>query len=197
MLYKKVKRVIDLTLSILALLFLFPILFVLALLIRMKMGGPVLFCQIRPGLRGKLFKMYKFRTMIDAPEGVVITDEARITNLGRILRATSLDELPELLNVIRGDMSLIGPRPLLVEYLAHYSDDQKRRHDVLPGITGLAQVRGRNKLSWKNKFKYDIFYVDNIGLSLDILILFETISTVLLKKGFLSHGEERKFGVKK
>ena len=193
MLYIKAKRIIDLTVSISALLFLFPILLVLALLIRMKMGGPVLFCQIRPGLSGKLFKMYKFRTMLDAQDGV-ISDEARITNLGRVLRSTSLDELPELLNVIRGDMSLIGPRPLLVEYLPHYSNDQKRRHDVLPGITGLAQVRGRNKLTWKNKFRYDIFYVDNIGLSLDILILIETISTVLLKKGFISHGEESKFG---
>jgi lipopolysaccharide/colanic/teichoic acid biosynthesis glycosyltransferase len=193
MLYKRIKRAIDLALSITALLFLLPILLVVALLVRLNMGRPVLFCQLRPGLSGKLFKMYKFRTMLDAPEGVVISDEARITKLGRILRSTSLDELPEFLNVIKGEMSLVGPRPLLVEYLAHYSQFQKRRHDVLPGITGLAQVRGRNNLTWNNKFRYDIFYVEHKSISFDIQILFETISVVFFRKGFRFHGELKKF----
>jgi len=194
MLYKKVKRVIDLVLSITALFFLLPILLVVALLVRLNMGGPVLFCQLRPGLSGKLFKMYKFRTMLDAPEGVVVSDEARITKLGRILRATSLDELPELMNVIKGDMSLIGPRPLLVEYLNEYTATQMRRHEVLPGISGLAQVKGRNNLSWNSKFRYDVFYVEHIGWQIDLLILLATVKVVLLRTGFRSHGEDKKFG---
>ena len=194
MLYKKVKRVIDLALSITALLFLLPILLLVALLVRLTMGGPVLFCQLRPGLSGKLFEMYKFRTMLDAPEGFVMDDEARITKLGRFLRSTSLDELPELINVIRGDMSLIGPRPLLVEYLNNYSATQMRRHEVLPGISGLAQVKGRNNLTWNSKFRYDVFYVDHIGWQIDLIILLATIKVVLLRSGFRSHGEAKKFG---
>jgi lipopolysaccharide/colanic/teichoic acid biosynthesis glycosyltransferase len=194
MLYKKVKRVIDLALSITALLFLLPILLLVALLVRLNMGGPVLFCQLRPGLSGKLFEMYKFRTMLDAPEGFVMDDEARITKLGRFLRSTSLDELPELINVIRGDMSLIGPRPLLVEYLNNYSATQMRRHEVLPGISGLAQVKGRNNLTWNSKFRYDVFYVDHIGWQIDLIILLATIKVVLLRSGFRSHGEAKKFG---
>jgi lipopolysaccharide/colanic/teichoic acid biosynthesis glycosyltransferase len=194
MLYKKVKRVIDLAISITALLFLLPILLVVALLVRLNMGGPVLFCQLRPGLSGKLFEMYKFRTMHDAPEGVVVSDEARITKLGRILRATSLDELPELINVIKGDMSLIGPRPLLVEYLNKYTATQMRRHEVLPGISGLAQVKGRNNLTWNSKFRYDVFYVGHIGWRIDLVILIATAKVVLLRSGFRSHGEDKKFG---
>jgi lipopolysaccharide/colanic/teichoic acid biosynthesis glycosyltransferase len=194
MLYKKVKRVIDLALSITALLFLLPILLVVALLVLLNMGGPVLFCQLRPGLSGKLFEMYKFRTMLDAPEGVVVSDEARITKLGRFLRATSIDELPELLNVIKGDMSLIGPRPLLVEYLSKYSAIQMRRHEVLPGISGLAQVKGRNNLTWNSKFRYDVFYVEHIGWRIDLMILLATVKVVLLRSGFRSHGEAKKFG---
>jgi lipopolysaccharide/colanic/teichoic acid biosynthesis glycosyltransferase len=194
MLYKKVKRVIDLTLSITALLVLMPILLVVALLVRLNMGGPVLFCQLRPGLSGKLFEMYKFRSMLDAHEGDVISDEARITKLGRFLRATSLDELPELLNVIKGDMSLIGPRPLLVEYLDQYTATQMRRHEVLPGISGLAQVKGRNNLTWNSKFRYDVFYVEHIGWRIDLLILLATVKVVLLRSGFRSHGEDKKFG---
>ena len=194
MLYKKVKRVIDLALSITALLFLSPILLAVALLVLLNMGGPVLFCQLRPGLSGKLFEMYKFRTMLDAPEGVVVSDEARITKLGRILRATSLDELPELMNVIKGDMSLIGPRPLLVEYLNKYTATQMRRHEVLPGISGLAQVKGRNNLTWNSKFRYDVFYVEHIGWRIDLMILLATVKVVLLRSGFRSHGEDKKFG---
>ena len=194
MLYKKVKRVIDLALSITALLFLLPILLVVALLVRLNMGAPVLFCQLRPGLSGKLFEMYKFRTMLDAPVGVIVSDEARITKLGRFLRATSLDELPELMNVIKGDMSLIGPRPLLIEYLNKYTATQMRRHEVLPGISGLAQVKGRNNLTWNSKFRYDVFYVEHIGWRIDLMILLATVKVVLLRSGFRSHGEAKKFG---
>jgi lipopolysaccharide/colanic/teichoic acid biosynthesis glycosyltransferase len=194
MLYKKVKRVIDLTLSITALFFLLPFLLVVALMIRLFMGGPILFCQLRPGFSGKLFEMYKFRTMLDSPEGVVLSDEARITNLGKFLRATSIDELPELINVIKGDMSLIGPRPLLVEYLNKYTATQMRRHEVLPGISGLAQVKGRNNLSWNSKFRYDVFYVDHIGWRIDLMIILATVKVVLLRSGFRSHGEAKKFG---
>ena len=194
MLYKKVKRIIDLALSITALLFLLPILLVVALLVRLNMGGPVLFCQLRPGLSGKLFEMYKFRTMLDAPEGFVTGDEARITKLGGFLRSTSLDELPELINVIRGDMSLIGPRPLLVEYLNNYSATQMRRHEVLPGISGLAQVKGRNNLTWNSKFRYDVFYVDHIGWQIDLMIMLSTVKVVFLRSGFRAHGEPKKFG---
>jgi len=194
MLYKKVKRVIDLALSITALLFLLPILLSVALLVRLNMGGPVLFCQLRPGLSGKLFEMYKFRTMLDATEEVALSDEARITKLGRFLRATSIDELPELMNVIKGDMSLIGPRPLLVDYLNKYTATQMRRHEVLPGISGLAQVKGRNNLSWNSKFRYDVFYVDHICWRIDLMILLATVKVVLLRSGFRSHGEAKKFG---
>jgi len=194
MLYKKVKRLIDLALSITALFFLLPIFLVVGLLVRLNMGGPIFFCQIRPGLSGNLFEMYKFRTMLDSPEGLVLSDESRITKLGSFLRATSIDELPELLNVIKGDMSLIGPRPLLVEYLDKYSVTQMRRHEVLPGISGLAQIKGRNNLTWNSKFRYDVFYVDHIGWRIDLMILLATIKVVLLRSGFRSHGEAKKFG---
>ncbi|MBM4231166.1 MAG: sugar transferase, partial [Gammaproteobacteria bacterium] len=140
------------------------------------------------------FEMYKFRTMIDAPRGIELSDEARITSLGRFLRGSSLDELPELFNVIRGQMSLVGPRPLLMEYLEKYTSTQMRRHDALPGITGLAQVRGRNTLSWRHKFKYDLFYVEKRSLLFDLQIIIETISVVFLRIGFRSHGEPKKFG---
>jgi lipopolysaccharide/colanic/teichoic acid biosynthesis glycosyltransferase len=194
MLYKKIKRVIDLSLSISALLLLFPIFIFVGLLVRQSMGGPVIFCQLRPGLNGKLFEMYKFRTMLDATETDVLSDEVRITKLGRILRSTSLDELPELVNVIKGDMSLIGPRPLLVEYLNKYTATQMRRHEVLPGISGLAQIKGRNNLTWNSKFRYDVFYVDNIGWQIDLMIFIATVKVVLFRSGFRSHGESKKFG---
>lgn len=138
--------------------------------------------------------MYKFRTMIQPDPVKPMTDEERITPLGRWLRATSLDELPELINVIKGEMSLVGPRPLLVDYLDRYTDKEMRRHHVLPGVTGLAQVRGRNNLSWKNKFRYDVFYADKANFMFDLQILYETVSTVIFRKGFRSHGEEKRFG---
>jgi sugar transferase EpsL len=192
--YEKLKRTIDLVISITALVFLAPLIFGLYLLILFNMGGAVVFRQFRPGLRGRAFEMYKFRTMIDPPCDVSLSDEARITSLGRFLRGSSLDELPELFNVIKGEMSLVGPRPLLMEYLEKYTPTQMRRHDVLPGITGLAQVRGRNNLSWRHKFKYDLFYVEKRSLLFDLRIIFETIAVVFLRTGFRSHGERKKFG---
>ncbi|MGQ0708807.1 MAG: sugar transferase [Rhodoferax sp.] len=192
--YKIIKRAIDLLVSFAALLLLAPVFLVVALLVRINMGGPVIFRQFRPGLNGKTFEMYKFRTMVIAPQGSELSDEARITRLGRFLRASSLDELPELLNVIKGDMSLIGPRPLLIEYLGRYSETQMRRHEVLPGVTGLAQVKGRNKLTWNSKFRYDVFYVDHLNWKLDSIILLGTIKVVLFRSGFRTHGEANKFG---
>ena len=192
--YEKLKRTIDLVISITALVFLAPLIFALYLLILLNMGGGPVFRQFRPGLRGRPFEMYKFRTMIDPPCDNALSDEARITSLGRFLRGSSLDELPELFNVFKGQMSLVGPRPLLMEYLGKYTPTQMRRHDVLPGITGLAQVRGRNNLSWRHKFKYDLFYVKKRSLLLDFRIIFETIVVVFLRTGFRSHGEQKKFG---
>lgn len=161
--------------------------------IRLVMGKGVIFSQLRPGFKGKIFKMYKFRTMIPTDPKFDKSDEERITNLGKWLRATSLDELPELFNVIKGDMSLVGPRPLLVDYLKKYTPTEMRRHEALPGITGLAQVRGRNKLSWRNKFRYDVFYVDQKNFLFDLQILFETVMVVLFRRGFRSHGELKRF----
>jgi sugar transferase EpsL len=196
MLYEKTKRTIDLVVSMTALVFLAPLILMLSLTILLNMGGPVVFRQFRPGLRGRPFEMYKFRTMIDPSSNIVLSDEARITSLGRFLRGSSLDELPELLNVVRGNMSLVGPRPLLMEYLEKYTPTQMRRHDVLPGITGLAQVRGRNNLSWRHKFKYDLFYVEKRSLLFDLRIIIETIAVVFLRTGFRPHGEPTKFGQK-
>jgi len=164
---------------------------VLALLIRVRMGSPVIFGQVRPGLRGKPFRMIKFRTMLDAvdAQGNPLPDDQRLTRLGSFLRSTSLDELPELWNVLKGDMSLVGPRPLLMEYLPLYSPEQARRHDVRPGVTGWAQVNGRNALSWDEKFKLDVWYVDNQSLWLDIKILFMTVKKVLVREGISAEGE--------
>lgn len=197
MLHKKTKRIIDLIIALLALIVLSPVLIILSLIIKMSMGGRVLFIQSRPGRDCKIFRMYKFRTMIPEDPLVPRTVEERITKLGVWMRATSLDELPELFNVIKGEMSLIGPRPLLIEYLENYTLTQMRRHEVLPGITGLAQVRGRNDLSWRNKFRYDVFYVDKANLQLDLRVLYETVYIVLFRTGFRSYGEPMKFGEEK
>lgn len=187
------KKIFDMTLSLVAIVALFPLLIIIAIAIKLAMGGGVIFAQPRPGLNGKIFTMYKFRTMSAVDPGVNKSDNERITKLGKWLRASSLDELPELFNVMKGDMSLVGPRPLLVDYLKRYSPVEMRRHEVLPGITGLAQVRGRNYLSWRNKFKYDIFYVDHKNFFLDLQILFETVMVVLLRRGFRAHGELQRF----
>lgn len=185
---KLIKRFMDFLIAALSIIIFSPLLIILAILVRVKLGGPVIFKQERPGLNGKVFKLYKFRTMTDAKDenGNLLDDEYRLTSFGKKLRSTSLDELPELYNILKGDMSIVGPRPLLVKYLPLYNDEQKRRHDVRPGLTGLAQVSGRNAITWTEKFNKDIEYVDNISLGLDISIFFKTIYCVLKKEGINS-----------
>ncbi|PCK33602.1 sugar transferase [Pseudoalteromonas piscicida] len=185
------KRAFDLFVSVVALTALFPVIIVVALLIRVKLGSPVLFIQERPGLGGHTFKMLKFRTMRDDRDssGNLLTDEQRMTPFGAFLRSTSLDELPGLFNVITGDMSLVGPRPLLVQYLPLYNKEQARRHNVRPGITGWAQVNGRNAISWEDKFRLDVWYVDNQSFWLDIKILLLTVKKVVARDGITGHGE--------
>jgi sugar transferase EpsL len=179
------KRVFDLLAVILTAPLWLPVLAVVALLVRLKLGSPVFFRQARPGYRERIFELIKFRTMTDARDvaGRLLPDSARLTPFGRWLRATSLDELPELLNVLRGEMSLVGPRPLLVEYLPRYSPEQRRRHEVRPGLTGWCQINGRNALSWEQKFALDIWYVDHRSLWLDLRILVMTIWQVLARRG--------------
>jgi sugar transferase EpsL len=179
------KRIVDVVGAMLALLLLAPAMLVLALIIRRLMGAPVLFGQLRPGLHGKPFTIYKFRTMGDLCDahGRILTDEQRLTRFGRFLRSTSLDELPELWNVVKGEMSLVGPRPLLLQYLDRYTPEQARRHDVPPGITGWAQVNGRNALRWEEKFELDVWYVDHWSLWLDLRILWNTLAKVLKREG--------------
>ena len=186
-----VKRVFDLVAASLALLMLALPLLALAWLIRRKLGSPVLFRQVRPGLHGKPFTMVKFRTMTDerGPDGALLPDVQRLTPFGRFLRASSLDELPELWNVLKGDMSLVGPRPLLMEYLPLYTPEQARRHEVRPGITGWAQVNGRNAISWADKFALDVWYVDHRSLWLDVQILWRTVRKVLVRDGISAAGE--------
>ena len=178
---QKIKRVIDFILALIGLMLASPILLIVAILVKMKLGSPILFRQQRVGLNGEIFEMVKFRTMRDATdlEGNLLPDEERLTKFGQLLRKTSLDELPELWNVLKGDMSLVGPRPLLVEYLPLYSEEQMKRHHVRPGITGYAQVNGRNNISWTKKFELDVYYVENFSLWLDIKILFQTVAKVL------------------
>lgn len=185
------KQLFDFVVALLVLIIFAPVLLLLVYLIRKHLGTPVFFTQDRPGLNGKVFKMVKFRTMTSACDdnGNLLPDEQRLTRLGRFLRSTSLDELPELWNVLKGEMSLVGPRPLLVEYLPLYSAEQARRHDVRPGITGWAQVNGRNAISWEQKFKLDVWYVDNRSLWLDIRILFLTVKKVLVRDGINQQGE--------
>lgn len=185
------KRAMDLVGALAALVLLSPVLAVLCILVRSKLGSPVFFRQVRPGIEGRPFNMVKFRTMTDerGPDGALLPDDQRLTALGAWLRSTSLDELPELFNVLKGDMSLVGPRPLLMDYLSLYNDRQARRHEVRPGITGWAQINGRNALSWEEKFELDVWYVDNRSLWLDIKILFKTVLQVLKRDG-ISHGEE-------
>jgi len=188
---KVIKRIIDILISGIALIILSPIILILYILVKSKLGSPVFFSQERPGKDGKIFKMYKFRSMTDAKDenGNLLPDEVRLTSFGRKLRSTSLDELPELWNIFKGDMSIIGPRPLLVQYLPRYTEEQSHRHDIRPGLTGLAQVSGRNALSWEDKFKYDIEYVNNVSLSLDIKIFFRTVKAVLTHEGISAAGE--------
>lgn len=184
------KRLFDIVTTLLAAPLLIPVALLVALSVRLSLGSPVLFVQTRPGLNGKPFDMVKFRTMRDArgPDGRLLPDEQRLTGLGRFLRATSLDELPEFWNVLKGDMSLVGPRPLLMEYLPLYSPEQARRHQVRPGITGWAQINGRNALTWEEKFAHDVWYVDNRSLWLDIRILARTLAGALTGHGISAPG---------
>lgn len=186
-----IKRCFDLAASSVALLSLFPVILATAILVRIKLGSPVFFRQTRPGRNGKPFQMIKFRTMLDAvdEQGHPLPDSERMTSFGQFLRSSSLDELPELWNVLKGDMSLVGPRPLLMEYLPLYSEQQYRRHEVRPGVTGWAQVNGRNAISWEDKFKLDVWYVDNRSLWLDLKILFLTVKKVLVRDGISGEGE--------
>lgn len=187
--YKKnLKRPMDFLLALIAVLFLSPVLIIIAFFVRTKLGSPIFFKQERPGLNEQIFTMYKFRTMTDAKDenGNLLPDSVRLTKFGKFLRSTSLDELPELINILKGDMSIIGPRPLLVEYLPLYNDIQKRRHEVRPGLSGLAQVSGRNFLSWEDKFQLDVNYVDNMSFIGDWKIIISTIRKVFLREGINS-----------
>jgi sugar transferase EpsL len=185
------KRVFDLVLTIPGLILVSPLMAIVALWVRLKAGRPVIFGQVRPGIGGKLFKVYKFRTMTDErdTQGNLLPDEARLHRWGRFLRATSLDELPELINVLRGEMSLVGPRPLLARYLERYTPEQARRHEALPGITGWAQVNGRNALSWEDKFRLDLWYVDHWSFWLDVRILGMTLWKVFRREGISQPGQ--------
>ncbi len=182
------KRLFDIVISLFALVFLSPLYIAIAIAVRIRHGAPVIFCQERPGKDGKIFKMYKFRTMTNErdSDGNLLPDEKRLTSFGQKLRSTSLDELPEFINVLKGDMSLIGPRPLLVGYLPLYSERQMKRHDVRPGITGLAQSSGRNLLSWEDRFEKDIEYVENVSLMTDIKIIFSTVIGIIKREGISS-----------
>ena len=183
-----IKRFLDIILSLIAIIFFSPLYLILIILVRIKLGSPVFFTQKRPGKNEKIFKMYKFRTMNNEKDslGNLLSDEKRLTSFGKLLRSTSLDELPELFNILKGDMSIVGPRPLLVKYLNLYNIEQKKRHNVKPGLTGLAQVSGRNNLSWNKKFDLDIEYTDKYSFFLDVKILFLTVKSVFKKEGISS-----------
>lgn len=187
--YDPLKRGIDVVGAGVGLIVFSPVIGAITLLVRVKLGSPVMFTQERPGMNGKTFKLYKFRTMLNANESAgLLTDDQRLTNFGKNLRATSLDELPSLMNVLRGDMSLVGPRPLLVSYLSRYTPEQARRHEVRPGITGLAQVSGRNDISWDKKFAHDVEYVVGRNLRLDLKILWKTVRAVFVREGITREG---------
>ena len=184
------KRIFDLVITIPGLILISPLILVVTVLVRIQHGRPILFSQVRPGYKGKLFTLRKFRTMTDArdAQGELLPDEVRLTSLGRFLRASSVDEIPELINVLKGEMSLVGPRPLLVQYLERYSPEQARRHDMLPGITGWAQVNGRNAITWEDKFRLDVWYVDHWSPLLDLKILWQTFAKVIRREGISQPG---------
>lgn len=187
-----IKRCLDFFLSLCGIVVLSPLLFLLWLLVRVKLGSPAVFTQERPGRNEKIFKLYKFRTMTNERDekGELLPDELRLTRFGKILRSTSLDELPELFNILKGDMSIIGPRPLLVRYLPYYTEEERHRHDVRPGLTGLAQVNGRNALNWEDRFRYDLEYVNHLTFGMDVKILQMTVGKVLKRSGTLSGAEQ-------
>jgi len=184
-----IKRVIDFLLSLLAIIIFSPVFVVIGVLVKIKLGSPIIYKQKRPGLNGKVFTIYKFRTMTDEKDdkGNLLPDGLRLTSFGKLLRSTSLDELPELFNIVRGEMSIVGPRPLLVQYLPLYNDRQKRRHEVRPGLTGLAQINGRNSLTWEDKFEYDVKYVDTLSFFGDIKIFLNTLKKVIIREGISSN----------
>lgn len=186
-----IKRIQDFICALIAIILLSPVLIVVAILVRTKLGSPILFVQERPGLNGKVFKLYKFRTMLPPKDGEInpLQDAQRLTSFGKKLRSTSLDELPELFNILKGDMSVVGPRPLLVRYLSRYNEHQARRHEVRPGFTGLAQVNGRNAISWEEKFNWDVKYVDKITFIGDWKIILSTVKTVIKRDGISAAGE--------
>lgn len=179
-----VKRGLDFACGIAALIVFWPLYLIVAVLVRTKLGSPVLFTQDRPGRDGKIFKLYKFRTMTDAKDenGNLLPDEVRLTKLGKLLRSTSMDELPEAINIVKGDMSVVGPRPLLVQYLNRYNEHQKHRHDVRPGLSGYAQTNGRNTVSWKEKFDMDVWYTEHVSFKLDVKIIFDTVVQAFFKR---------------
>lgn len=183
-----IKRSLDIIFSLIALIVLSPVLLIIAFLIRINLGSPVIFSQARPGKDEKIFKLYKFRSMIDERDesGELLPDSERLPKFGRILRSTSLDELPELWNILKGDMSIVGPRPLLIQYLTLYNEEQRRRHEVRPGLTGYAQINGRNTLNWKDRFKYDVEYVKNLNFVMDFKIVLLTVKKVFVKEGISS-----------
>lgn len=189
---KFVKRFLDIFISLTAIVLLSPLLLLLWILVRSKIGKPALFTQQRPGKNEKIFKLYKFRSMTDERDekGELLPDEVRLTSFGKLLRASSLDELPELFNILKGDMSLIGPRPLLVRYLPYYTSQERHRHDVRPGLTGLAQVNGRNALGWEERFAFDLEYVNRLTLGMDLKIIGMTVGKVLKRSGTLSGAEQ-------
>ena len=192
---KYLKRPMDFMLSLIAIIVLSPVFGIVALLVKTKLGSPVIFKQERPGLHEKIFTLYKFRTMTDQCDenGELLPDSERLTKFGRLLRKTSLDELPELFNIIKGDMSIVGPRPLLKEYLPYYSEEESHRHDIRPGLTGLAQVNGRNAISWEKKFYYDLLYIDHITFNHDLKIIALTVSKIIRRENILV-GNEFKAG---
>ena len=185
-----IKRILDIAISLLGLIILSPVMLIVAILVKINLGSPVIFKQDRPGKNEKIFRLYKFRSMSDKKDknGKLLPDTQRLTKFGKILRATSLDELPELFNILKGDMSLIGPRPLTVSYLPYYNEKEKHRHDVRPGLTGLAQINGRNALNWDERFAYDIEYVNNISFINDAKIFFKTFYKVIKKENVVTRG---------
>ena len=188
---KYIKRILDLILSLMALIVLMPLMIIIGILVRINLGSPIIFKQKRPGKNEKIFTLYKFRTMTDKRDidGNLLPDEYRLTKFGKFLRSTSLDELPELINIIKGDMAIVGPRPLLVEYLPYYTEEEKHRHDVRPGLTGLAQVNGRNAISWEEKLKYDTEYIKKISFYSDLKIIFKTIKKTINREDILMGNE--------
>lgn len=192
---KYIKRILDFILSLLAIIVLCPILLIVAILVRTKLGSPIIFKQQRPGKDEKIFTLYKFRTMTDEKDdnGNLLSDDVRLTKFGKLLRSTSLDELPELFNIIKGDMSIVGPRPLLVRYLPYYTNEERHRHDVRPGLTGLAQISGRNFLKWEERFEIDINYSKNISFFLDCYVVIQTIKKVFIKENIMINVKELKF----